>query len=141
MSVLRQYRHYARDHDVAIAVVGNKVQGAQDVDFLHEHAGDSLLIWLGTSAMVRALEKGRPATLDDLEPENLAALERIRTAVDARPKQWEKFHRQTVEFHLRNATAWASSSVGEDLALQVDPTFSMASAVGGAAEAVPTPNH
>ena len=141
VSVLRQYRHYARDHDVAIAVVGNKVHAQEDVDFLGEHAGESLLTWLGTSSMVRAMEKGRPTSLDDLEPGNLAALERIRAAVDTRPKQWEKFHRQTVEFHLRNATAWASSSAGEDLALQVDPAFSMASAIAGAAEAVPTHSH
>jgi CO dehydrogenase maturation factor len=132
VSVLRQYRHYARDHDVAIAVVGNKVHAAEDVDFLRDHTGGSLLTWLGSSSMVRAMEKGRPTSLDDLEPGNLAALARIRDAVDARPKDWEKFHRQTVEFHLRNATAWASSSVGEDLALQIDPTFSMASAVAGA---------
>jgi CO dehydrogenase maturation factor len=134
VSVLRQYRHYAQDHDVAIAVVGNKVQAAEDVDFLREHAGDNLLTWLGNSSMVRAMEKGRPTSLDDLEPDNRAALARIRAAVDARPKQWEKFHRQTVEFHLRNATAWASSAVGEDLAAQVDPAFSMASAVAGAGE-------
>jgi CO dehydrogenase maturation factor len=139
VSVLRQYQHYARDHDVAIAVVGNKVPGAEDVDFLREQAGDSLLTWLGNSSMVRAMEKGRPTSLDDLEPENLAALARIRAAIDARPKQWEKFHRQTVEFHLRNATAWASSSVGEDLAAQVDPTFSMASAPAGAGEPVGDP--
>lgn len=132
VSVLRQYRHYARDHDVAIAVVGNKVHAAEDVDFLRDHTGGSLLTWLGSSSMVRAMEKGRPTSLDDLEPGNLAALARIRDAVDARPKDWEKFHRQTVEFHLRNATAWASSSVGEDLALQIDPAFSMASAVAGA---------
>lgn len=141
VSVLRQYRHYARDHDVAIAVVGNKVHAQEDIDFLGEHAGESLLTWFGTSSMVRAMEKGRPTSLDDLEPGNLAALERIRAAVDARPKQWEKFHRQTVEFHLRNAKAWASSSVGEDLALQVDPAFSMASAIAAAAEPVPTHSH
>jgi CO dehydrogenase maturation factor len=134
VSVFRQYRHYARDHDVAIAVVGNKVHGGEDVDFLRDHAGDTLLTWIGHSSMVRAMEKGRPTALDDLEPENRAALASIRAAVDARPKQWEKFHRQTVEFHLRNATAWASRSVGEDLADQVDPAFSMASAVAGARE-------
>jgi CO dehydrogenase maturation factor len=143
VSVLRQYQHYARDHDVAIAVVGNKVHAAEDVDFLREHAGASLLTWLGNSSMVRAMEKGRSTSLDDLELENVAALARIRAAVDARPKHWEKFHRQTVEFHLRNATAWASSSVGEDLAVQVDPAFSMTAAAAGAGGPVedPVPTH
>ncbi|MEV1289278.1 hypothetical protein [Micromonospora sp. NPDC049679] len=31
------------------------------------------------------------------------------------------YTRQSVEFHLRNANAWASDRVGEDLAAQVDP--------------------
>jgi CO dehydrogenase maturation factor len=128
VGVLRQYLHHARDHDVAIAVVGNKVLGAEDVDFLREHAGELLLAWLGHSSMVRAMEKGRRPSLDDLEPDNLAALTRIRAAVDARHKNWERFHRQTVEFHLRNAAAWGNRAAGEDLSTQVDPGFSMAAA-------------
>jgi len=40
-----------------------------------------------------------------------------------RTKDWAKFTRQTVEFHAKNARAWANSAVGEDLAAQIDPTF------------------
>jgi CO dehydrogenase maturation factor len=139
VSVYRQYRHYARGHDVAVAVVGNKVQGVEDVDFLREHVGDDLLTWLSHSPMVRAMEKGRQMSLDDLEVGNLAALGHVQAALDSRPKDWERFHRQTVEFHLRNASAWASAAVGEDLAGQVDPGFSMTAAVTGAQAPVEAP--
>jgi CO dehydrogenase maturation factor len=131
VSVYRQYRHYARDHDVAIAVVGNKVHGDEDLAFLREHVGDDLLTHVSHSPMVRAMEKGRCSTLDDLEPDNVAALGRIRAAVDSQPKDWERFHRHTVEFHLRNARAWANAAVGEDLTSQVDPEFSMRTAASG----------
>jgi len=44
-------------------------------------------------------------------------------AVDMRVKDWAKFTRQAVEFHLKNARAWANAAVGADLATQVDPDF------------------
>ncbi|MFF3876331.1 ATP-binding protein, partial [Streptomyces sp. NPDC001978] len=39
------------------------------------------------------------------------------------PKDWAAFQRHTVEFHLRNAAAWANDATGHDLATQVDPDF------------------
>jgi CO dehydrogenase maturation factor len=44
-------------------------------------------------------------------------------AVDTQVKDWAKFTRQAVEFHLRNARAWANAAAGVDLAAQVDPAF------------------
>ncbi|GIH93076.1 ATP-binding protein [Planobispora siamensis] len=123
VGVYRQYREYAADYDVPLAVVGNKVHGPGDVAFLREHVGDDLLVCLEHSAAVRAMEQGRPFTLDDLEPANAEALAVLLKHLDGREKDWERFGRQAVEFHLRNARAWANRATGEDLAAQVDPDF------------------
>jgi CO dehydrogenase maturation factor len=123
VSVYRQYRDYAADYDVPIAVVGNKVHGPDDVAFLREHVGDDLLVCLEHSAAIRAMEQGRPFTLQDLEPANSAALGRLLTHLDAQEKDWSRFGRQAVRFHLRNAEAWANRATGEDLAAQIDPDF------------------
>ncbi|GAB3275890.1 hypothetical protein GCM10027589_01280 [Actinocorallia lasiicapitis] len=123
VSVYRQYTEYARDYDVTIKVVGNKVQDEQDLDYLREHVGDDLLTWFGHSAAVRKIEQGRPGAR--LEDEGVAALDQLRKTVDAQPKDWPKFQRQGVEFHLKNAASWANRAVGEDLAEQVDPGFSL----------------
>ena len=104
VGVYRQYRDYAADFDVPIAVVGNKVHGPDDVEFLREHVGDDLLAWLEHSAAVRAMEQGRPFTLDDLEPANAdGAGHAARRTLDAQEKDWARFGRQAAEFHLRNA--------------------------------------
>jgi CO dehydrogenase maturation factor len=124
VSVYRQYREYAADFDVPIAVVGNKVEGAGDVAFLRDHVGDDLLTWLEHSPSVRAMEQGRPFALADLEPANREALAVLLRELDGRPKDWERFGRQAVEFHLRNAEAWANRATGEDLRAQIDPGFS-----------------
>ncbi|MFI9434083.1 MULTISPECIES: nucleotide-binding protein [Streptosporangium] len=123
VGVYRQYRDYAAGYGVPVAVVGNKVHGPEDVEFLREHVGEDLLVCLEHSAAVRAMEQGRRFTLEDLEPANTEALGRLLKHLDAQEKDWPRFGRQAVEFHLRNAAAWADRATGEDLAAQIDPDF------------------
>ncbi len=123
VGVYRQYAGYARDYGVRLAVVGNKVDDDTDVDFLREQVGDDLLTWVGRSSFVKAGERGHTLPIADLEPANTAALAAVRTAVDCCRKDWARYTSQAVEFHLRNATAWANDRTGEDLAGQVDPQF------------------
>ncbi|MFK0156399.1 ATP-binding protein [Streptomyces sp. NPDC090499] len=121
LSVYHQYRDHAAEFGVPVAVVGNKVTGADDLAFLRERVGDDLLAHCELSPYVRAQEQGRGGGA--LERHNSRALERLRAAVDARGKDWEAFQRHAVEFHLRNAAAWADAATGQDLAAQVDPDF------------------
>ncbi|WP_242893681.1 ATP-binding protein [Actinomadura litoris] len=121
VGVYRQYTDYARDYDVAIRVVGNKVQDDEDVAYLRAHVGDDLLTYVGQSSAVRALDQGRSGVV--LEERNESALDLMLAEVDARAKDWDTFQRQAVEFHVKNARSWANRAVGEDLEKQVDPGF------------------
>jgi CO dehydrogenase maturation factor len=123
ISVYRQWQDYSAGYDTALALVGNKVQSPGDLEFLRQHAGDDLLASCGHEPAVRAMEQGRPFSLDDLSPATAAALGAIQDRLDAQPRDWARYTRQATEFHLRNARAWASAAVGEDLAGQVDPEF------------------
>ncbi|MEO3746049.1 ATP-binding protein [Plantactinospora sp. B5E13] len=123
VAVYRQYVGHARAFGVRVHVVGNKVDDPSDVDFLREHVGADLLTWLTRSRHVRNAERGAPEPLDTLEPANRAALDTLRATVDAQDRDWATYHRHAVEFHLRNAVAWANERVGEDLANQVDPEY------------------
>jgi CO dehydrogenase maturation factor len=123
VGVYRQYVGYASDFGVRVHVIGNKVDDESDVEFLRGHVGDDLLTWIGRSAYVKAAERGAPQPITALEPANRDALEVMRATVDAGVKDWATYTRQAVEFHLRNANAWASDRVGEDIAGQVDPDF------------------
>ncbi|HEX3588988.1 MAG TPA: ATP-binding protein [Pseudonocardiaceae bacterium] len=123
VGVYRQYAGYAAEHDVALAVVGNKVADADDLEFLRAQVGDDLIAWLDSSTHVRAAERGSHRPIGDLEPPNRAALATMLTAVDGVPRDPMRYHRQGIEFHLRNAAAWANERTGLDLAEQVDPDF------------------
>ena len=123
VGVYRQYRAYAHDFGVRIAVVGNKVSDEDDATFLHEQIGPDLVGWVSRSAHVRAAERGQIRPISTLEPANAATLDVMRKTVDRTPKDWQTYQSQAVEFHLRNAAAWANDRTGRDLADQVDPDF------------------
>ncbi|MEU6139970.1 ATP-binding protein [Streptomyces sp. NPDC047081] len=125
VSVYRQYKEYARDFGVVLKVVGNKVQGQDDLDFLRAEVGDDLLVTVGHSDWVRAMEKGRPPRFELLEDTNHRALHTLRVAVDAtyELRDWERYTQQMVHFHLKNAQSWGNERTGADLAAQVDPGF------------------
>ncbi len=125
IGVYRQWSQYAAGYDVAVVVAGNKVQTPDDVAYLREHAGDDLLAWFGHEPAVRAMEQGRPSGLADLGPGTRAGLAAVQAAADAQVKDWAAYTRQAVEFHLKNARAWANAAVGVDLAGQVDPEFTL----------------
>ncbi|MFJ9540934.1 ATP-binding protein [Streptomyces sp. NPDC101225] len=131
VSVYRQYKEYARDFGVVVKVVGNKVQGREDVDFLRAEVGDDLLVTVGQSDWVRAMEKGRPPRFELLEDVNHSALRALRIAADAtyELRDAERYTRQMVHFHLKNADAWGSARAGADLAAQVDPGFVLGESV------------
>ncbi|MEV5654999.1 ATP-binding protein [Streptomyces sp. NPDC052291] len=125
VSVYRQYKEYARDFGVDLKVVGNKVQGEDDLEFLRAEVGDDLLVTVGHSDWVRAMEKGRPARFELLEADNRMALQALQnTAEDSYERRdWGRYTRQMVHFHLRNAESWGNEKTGADLAAQVDPAF------------------
>ncbi|MFJ8605415.1 ATP-binding protein [Streptomyces shenzhenensis] len=135
VSVYRQYKEYARDFGIVLQVVGNKVQGQEDLDFLRAEVGDDLLVTVGHSDWVRAMEKGRPPRFELLEDVNRRALRKLRVAADAtyEMRDWERYTRQMVHFHLKNAEAWGNERSGVDLAAQVDPGYVLGESVAAPA--------
>jgi CO dehydrogenase maturation factor len=127
VAVYRQYKEYARDFDVALHVVGNKVQGADDLAFLRDEVGDDLFATVGHSDWVRGMEKGRPARFELLEEPNRQTLRALHEAADAsyERRDWDRYTRQMVHFHLKNAENWGNERTGTDLAAQVDPDFTL----------------
>ncbi|MFE9253992.1 ATP-binding protein [Streptomyces sp. NPDC006879] len=125
VSVYRQYRDYAKDFGVALKVVGNKVQGREDVEFLRDQVREDLLVTVGHSDWVRSMEKGRPARFELLEAHNRVSLQRLQDAADDAYalRDWARYTEQMVHFHRKNAESWGNAKAGVDLAAQVDPDF------------------
>lgn len=128
LGVYDQYRSYARDHDVVIRVMANKLEGADDQEFVRDRVGEDMIGGLSRSSFIKAMEKGRTLPLNDLEPANVEALQGLLTTIDRQKKDWDRYHRDAVLFHRRNAANWANDAIGSDLTCQIDPDFSMSAA-------------
>ncbi|MER5768105.1 ATP-binding protein [Streptomyces sp. NPDC001985] len=139
VSVYRQYKEYARDFGIALKVVGNKVQGRDDVEFLRTEVGEDLLVTIGHSNWVRAMEKGRPQHFELLEAENRMSLQTLQNAAEDSygQRDWERYTRQMVHFHLKNAESWGNARTGADLAAQVDPSFVLREEIAGVNDPLP----
>jgi CO dehydrogenase maturation factor len=137
VAVYRQYKEYAHDFDVDLAVIGNKVHGEDDLAFLRAEVGDDLLVTVGHSDWVRAMEKGRPPRFEMLEESNRRALRTMHERADRsyQDRDWDRFTRQMAHFHRRNAESWGNAKFGADLAAQIDPGFTLSEELSGAAAA------
>jgi len=125
LTVYEQYKKYARDFDVAICVIGNKVESYEDTEFLRERVGADLLTCFTSSVYVKSLAKGARKPLGHLEEENRASLQLLYENLGRYRRDWQKMQEQTVYFHIRNAEDWANAQAGEDLTRQVDPGFAL----------------
>lgn len=125
VSVYRQYKEYARNFGVTLRVIGNKVQNPDDLAYLRRETGDDLLAAFGHSDWVRRSEQGAAPPFADLEAVNRRVLRAMRQEVDDAHgrRDWERYTRQMVHFHLRNAESWGNARTGADLTAQVDPGF------------------
>lgn len=122
VGVYRQYKSYASEFGIPLAVIGNKVSDDDEEAFLRDQVGDDLLAVIPYSKAVKARDRG-DATAADADSELLAAFHLLEERLQKTVKDWNRFYRHAVEFHLRNAKSWANASTGIDLATQIDPNF------------------
>jgi CO dehydrogenase maturation factor len=134
LGVYQQFKHHASDYGVTLKVVANKAECAEDANFIRRHAGRDYLAAFGLSRYVRQIEKGVIGDLSEFEAENMAALETLLKLVDGQKKDWNKFYRQAVEFHIKNAESWANAQLGVNVTGQIDPAFNMEDSVNARAK-------
>ena len=102
INVYRQYKKYAKDYDVVIKAVANKINGDEDIKFIRDNIGDDLVAVLGLSDFVKAYERGKVLSWEELESGNLEALFRIKQELDFSNRDWEKLYRYAIDFHIKN---------------------------------------
>jgi CO dehydrogenase maturation factor len=123
LGVWQQYKEYARAYDVAIRVLGNKVESKDDIALLKATCGEDLVGWLRHSPWVRQGERGARPPFAALEQRNKAAINAIIEVAARLHRDWRRYWRWAVHFHVKNAESWANAAVGHDLTRQVDHAF------------------
>lgn len=123
VDVFNQYTEYAKrfsDTSLDIRAIGNKVIDEEDKIFLEKNIGNKLEAVFYHSMYVRSLEKGIIRSLDELEPVNRAVLEKIKSELDKKEKNWQEFYDNAVKIHKKTLVHWENK---KELEAQIDPTF------------------
>ena len=123
VSVYNQYKDYAKEYEIPVVVVGNKVEDANDIAFLEEKCSNDLIGCVTKSAWVKQTEQGRAPEITSFEPENTKILEKILHEANKYPRDWNKYWALGRKFHLLNATGWANDALGCDVTNQIDNDF------------------
>jgi CO dehydrogenase maturation factor len=123
LGVWQQYKDYALKYDVAIRVLGNKVENGDDVALLRATCCEDLIGWLRRSSWVRHTERGTRAPFAALEKPNKAAIDAVIDTAGRQHRDWRQYWRWAVHFHVKNAESWANAAVGHDVTRQIDQAF------------------
>jgi CO dehydrogenase maturation factor len=125
IQVYEQYKEYAKQFNICIRVIGNKVEDQSDIDFIKKYVGSDLIASFSQSKFIRNMEKGNFSPISELEENNINALNTIIDTINNQEKDWDKYYQQAIEFHNKNALSWGNRSTNSDLTLKSDPSFSL----------------
>ncbi len=127
--VYDQCKNHADLYDLPVYVIGNKIEDGDDLDFIREKVGSSLIGHLSRSDFVRKQEKGQWQDISALETENVALLKTIQKITDSQERDWSRYQEINRRFFERAAKSWGDTLYKADLMKQIDPDFRYEDAV------------
>ena len=128
LRVYEQYFTESQKHDVALAVIGNKIHDETDKLFLQKNIRqEHLLAFFPFSSFVRSIEKGAPQKITTLTHKEKDVLEKIFKRLALQKRNWSDYLKKAHYFHIKNAQSWANETKGMTLEHQIDPDFSFLS--------------
>lgn len=129
ISVFNQYKKHAAQYNVKVKALANKVTEG-DHEFIKNTLSEDLVASIPNSKVVRDLEKGIVRSVHELEKEVVSAMLIALGEINSCRKNWSTYHKQAVDFHIKNAQSWANEEEGIDLTSQIDPDFNIEHVIG-----------
>ena len=120
LSVYEQFLPNAKEYDVPLLVIGNKIQDDEDRAFIESKVG-TLTMAIGQSSFIRKRERGISMDYSEMEESLRIALKKLFSGVSAIKRDWNLLEKRSHLLHRKNADDWA----GKDAHAHIDPTFSL----------------
>ena len=124
ISVYNQYKNYAKDYQINIKVIANKVEDQPDLEFIQTNLGFDPDFIIPKVNSVKNLNRGIWVNIDDLEPEIISVLEQMYQIIKNHQTDWDLRLKYMNEIHLKNALDYGNMVKRSDLTLHIDPDFS-----------------
>jgi len=123
ISVYNQYKNYAKDYELNIKVIGNKIEDLADLDFITENLGFKPDFIIPKSTAIKNLNRGAWVEIQDCEPELTLVLEKMYQSLQNYETDWDLRLKYMNQIHIKNALGYGNMQKRSDLTTQVDPGF------------------
>ena len=124
VSVYRDFIEVSPELAEKTFVVGNKVEGEEDEEFIRTSVADGR--YLGSIPLSRHLkrfEQGKPGALEAFRQEQQGPFQAVLDALQARQRDWPGYLTRLRETHARTCRDWFNEFYGMKLDTELDPDF------------------
>jgi CO dehydrogenase maturation factor len=124
IDVYKQYIHYAKSYGVNIAVVDNKIENKEDIEYIKSQIEHEIIAIIGTSDFIKRQDRHGCIDFSELDEKTKNELKKIYLHSQGIERDWKKQYEDIIYFHKRNAESWANAQYGFDMTNQIDKEFS-----------------
>ncbi len=124
IEVCKEYLALAEQNEVAVAIVGNKIETPEDEQFIErELEGARILCHIPYTQELKAYEQGDLSAKERFSSMVVPQMEIIRNALAEEKRDWNAYYERLLKTHKVNSIEWWDSYYGEPISEQQDPTF------------------
>ena len=131
VSVYHDFINVSPDLAEKTFVVGNKVEGEEDEEFIRDAVGAAK--YLGSIPLSRHLkrfEQGKPGALEAFRQEQDGPFQKVLETLQSRQRDWPAYLERLRSTHTRTCRDWFNEFYGMKLDVDLDPDFAYEKVMG-----------
>lgn len=118
-----------------VYVLANKVDGAEDLEFLASHvAADKLIGAVPFSRHLKRFEQGEHGAVVDFHREQEAAFDKVYGLLKSQKRDWRQYLQLLNEAHEKVCVDWYNDYYQSNMGRNYDPEFSYEAVIGRSAD-------
>jgi CO dehydrogenase maturation factor len=123
VQVAQQILAYSKPYDVCIHLAAHKLQSTEDMRYLHKLLGHAPDYALPFEPNMAAMARTGVLDLTPLSETYTQELNHILADLCTTPRDRAAYWAGAIDWHRRNAKAWANAATGQQLEAQIDEEF------------------
>jgi CO dehydrogenase maturation factor len=123
ISVYNQYKKHAKDFNIKIIPVANKIMNDSDIAFIENNISEKINHVFNYSEDFKKIEQGILDGGSFNFTKYLETLDYLYKDLNNIKKDPVEYLKQAIEFHIKNCESWANIQYGKDLTQQIDYNF------------------
>jgi CO dehydrogenase maturation factor len=125
VSVFQKFYEIATKKQLLVRVVANKIQSQKDMDFLHKHIReDVILTSFQQDTLLRDLEQGDTDALEKFVSKYVKQFLIIQNFVRTLKKNWSLYLENLKQLHTKSGLEWYDDYYKRKVSQEIDPHFS-----------------